>query len=185
MAFSTFALSKDWTNPSDFPTYEENEEQVREDMQCLFDELSDGLNKLITELKKKTDESGAKGIGISPLTGALAGYENVEDALVALETAIQGVVLDQVPDGSITTIKLGPSAVTEPKVADGAITKPKLAAGAVDNTKCDFTTGLTVAGQLSAQGAVIIGSDCYGDYDDLPAPGTPGRLFFVKVGSNG
>ena len=51
MALSTFSYSKSWRSAQDFPSYEENEERVRDDMQCLFDEVRDALNRLVGELK--------------------------------------------------------------------------------------------------------------------------------------
>jgi len=39
-----FEFTKDWTNPTDFPTYEPSEAQVRADMQELYDEIKDYLN---------------------------------------------------------------------------------------------------------------------------------------------
>lgn len=49
--------SKDWRNPSDFATYENNEERVRADMQFLFDEIKNwansGLLPALVELAKQ------------------------------------------------------------------------------------------------------------------------------------
>lgn len=46
--FERLSYTKDWNNASDFPTYEENETQVRADMQLLHDEVRDFINnKLI------------------------------------------------------------------------------------------------------------------------------------------
>lgn len=181
MSFTQFAFTKNWENKEDFPTYEENETQVRADMQCLYDELKVGLNRLISELENKTATlNGAASIGIAPQTGtAIEGTTNVMDALGALANALVGITLDQVADNSVTTAKLTDSAVATAKIADGAVTTAKLASGAVTNTKCNFSAGLTVAGNLTPQGMIILNSNCYGD--ELPAAGTPGRLFFKRV----
>lgn len=46
--FERLSFTKDWNNTSDFPTYEENETQVRADMQLLHDEVKAFINdKLI------------------------------------------------------------------------------------------------------------------------------------------
>lgn len=182
MSFDPFALTKSWENSSDFPTYEENEEQVREDMQCLFDELADGINHLIEQLEATTaGYSGAKSIGISGIT-QLPGYTNVQDALAGLAAALDDAVISGlVPDNSISTAKIIDANVTTPKLADGSVTTPKLASGAVTGPKTDFSAGLTIGGDLTQQGKIILDSDCYGT--TLPAAGTPGRLFFKKVGS--
>ena len=36
--------TKDWTNPADFPTYQSEETQVREDIQLLYDEIRNYIN---------------------------------------------------------------------------------------------------------------------------------------------
>lgn len=46
MAFDKFEYSKSWRNPSDFPTIETSEVQVRDDMQILFDEIAAAHNQL-------------------------------------------------------------------------------------------------------------------------------------------
>lgn len=181
MSFTRFEFSKNWENPADFPTYEENEEQVRADMQCLYDELKDALNGLMTALEKTANSgNGASNIGIRALT-SLPGVTNVMDAIATIMTEMANIQAGTVLPGSVTDTELADSAVTTPKVAAGAITGPKLASGAVTNAKCDFSAGLTIPGTLNQQGQIILDSDCYGD--ELPSTVTPGRLFFKKVGS--
>ena len=48
MAVSTLTFTKDWTNPTDFPTIETSEAQVRADLQLLHNETKTKLNELIT-----------------------------------------------------------------------------------------------------------------------------------------
>ena len=65
MALSTFQYSKSWRDPEDFPTFEENEEQVRDDMQILFDEARDALNRTEScgghfRVESQTEEGEAK-----------------------------------------------------------------------------------------------------------------------------
>lgn len=43
-AFPLLGFTKNWENPSDYPTYEPDEMQVRKDMQSLHDEVKDFLN---------------------------------------------------------------------------------------------------------------------------------------------
>lgn len=181
MSFTRFNFSKNWENPADFPTYEENEEQVRADMQCLYDELKDALNGLMTALEKTASSgNGASNIGIRALT-SLPGVTNVMDAIATIMTEMANIQAGTVLPGSVTDTELADGAVTTPKVAAGAITGPKLASGAVTGAKCDFSAGLTIAGTLNQQGQIILDSDCYGE--ELPVTVTPGRLFFKKVGS--
>ena len=62
-AIKKLNFTKIWTNKNDFPTYEENEEQVRKDMQCLHDETRAAFNALVEELM---------GDGAAALIGAAA-----------------------------------------------------------------------------------------------------------------
>jgi len=50
MGFSKLVYTKNWENPSDFPTVETNETKVRQDMQCLYDEVAVAFNLLVDEL---------------------------------------------------------------------------------------------------------------------------------------
>lgn len=185
MSLTRFEFTKNWENAEDFPTYEENEAQVRADMQCLYDELKNGLNNLMAELEQKNTGSesvsvGASQIGIQSLT-SLPGATNVMEAIVGIMSAISDIVLDYVTPGSITALELADSAVTTPKLAGGAVTTAKLADGAVTGGKTDFSAGLTINGTLSQQGQIILDSNCFGDR--WPDTVTPGRLFFKKVGA--
>lgn len=45
MPLKKLSYSKDWNNPADFPTIETSEGQVRSDMQLLYDEVKDFLNR--------------------------------------------------------------------------------------------------------------------------------------------
>ena len=53
MALSTFEYSKSWRSAQDFPSYEENEARVRDDMQCLFYDVLYALNRLVGDLKSE------------------------------------------------------------------------------------------------------------------------------------
>lgn len=61
MAINNINFTKDWTKPSDFPTYQDNESAVRADMQCLHNETKNYINnQLIPAL---TGKVGASNIG--------------------------------------------------------------------------------------------------------------------------
>ena len=47
MSIGGLEFTKDWTNPVDFPTYEDNETQVRADIQCLYDEIKNYINRTL------------------------------------------------------------------------------------------------------------------------------------------
>ena len=192
MSLSNFALTKSWENPEDFPTYEAEEAQVRADMQCLFDELAEGLQKLIDELQKYntgTGAAGANNIGIDAIAGVSAA--NVQSALAVLRTQIVAATLGTLPDNSIETAKYKDSSITTPKIADGGVTHAKLGSGAVTDNNCDFSAGLDVDGALNVDGAATLGAtvtmdgkiflsaNSYGD--KLPATAEAGRLFFLEV----
>lgn len=91
-----YSFSKLWTDPSDFPTVETDETKVREDMQCLFDELLDMVNDL---------QSGS-GFAFQSLSGALITPNSLTgDKLVKWsidrDRIIKGAVDESVIDGSV------------------------------------------------------------------------------------
>ena len=118
MALSNFQYSKSWRSAEDFPTFEDSEEQVRDDMQSLFDEVGDALNRLAGEI-------GAANIPFEPTEEIDA--EDVQAAIELLQAQLAGIALDQVPNGSVTAEKLAGLAVTTAKLADAAVTAAKLA----------------------------------------------------------
>lgn len=62
LEIANLRYTKDWTNPSDFPTYEPNETQVRADMQYLFNEIKTWLNEtLIPAVQSAAEMGGATG----------------------------------------------------------------------------------------------------------------------------
>ena len=152
MALSTFQYSKSWRDPEDFPTFEENEEQVRDDMQILFDEARDALNRLIGELS-------AANIPFSATDGVNA--SDIQNAIELVQAQLSQTTLGQLPDGSVTaeklaalavtTAKIAGLAVTTAKLADAAVTAAKLASGAVTTAK--LASG-AVTGAKLADGAV-------------------------------
>ena len=59
MEIKKLEFSRDWRNPTDFPTYQDDETQVRADQQALFEEVKDYVNNdLIPDIEsvdKKID----------------------------------------------------------------------------------------------------------------------------------
>lgn len=45
--FEKLKFTRDWNNSADFPTYEENEQKVRADMQALHDETKEFINETL------------------------------------------------------------------------------------------------------------------------------------------
>lgn len=54
MAFSRLTFGRDWTKETDFPTYQDSEEQVRADLQYHPNALRDFINGLLDALEAKT-----------------------------------------------------------------------------------------------------------------------------------
>ena len=50
-------FKKSWKNVEDFPTHEPNETKVREDLQCLHDEVKDYLNTTVQPLLQRVSDS--------------------------------------------------------------------------------------------------------------------------------
>lgn len=104
MAFQSFAFTKSWRNAQDFPTYEEEERQVREDLQCLHDETKDGLNRLIDQLN---DPQAAAHLPFAPQDGLTAG--TVQDAILEVYDQIRQAAAGLLVDGTVTKEKLAES----------------------------------------------------------------------------
>lgn len=180
---TNFQYTKTWRSEDDFHTYEGNEEKVRDDMQCLFDEVRDALNRLAQAIL-------AANIPFTSTPG-VPGVSNVQAAIEAVQAQIAEAVLEGlVPDGTITTAKLADGAVTEAKlaedavtgekIADGAVSPDKIAAGAVDASKLALTNGGFVVPPLTLTADVHY----FGSVEALEetlASAPVGTIAFVKV----
>ena len=105
MALSTFEYSKSWRSAQDFPSYEEDEATVRDDIQCLFDEARDAINQLISELKAVNVAFG-RTAEIDAVT--------VQNAIELVQAQVQNAVLGQLPAGSVNSAKLADLAAMFP-----------------------------------------------------------------------
>ena len=98
MAFTKLNYGKNWTNPADFPTYQENEEQVRADLQYHPDAVKDFLND--TLLKALEAQAAAGNLG-AVHDGAAATIQSVLDShggtLLQLAEDIQTLAAGGVP----------------------------------------------------------------------------------------
>ena len=203
----TFDYEKHWTSAEDFPTFEAEETQVREDMQALYTEIAGALNTLTAALKAVT------AAGYLGVTGAedsnFENATNIQEALQALSDAIDSLVAQTVPansittamiideqvttaklaDGSVTAPKLADDAVTAPKIDDGAVGTAALAASAVTPAKADFTgapltigapkSGGDPAIQVYVSGPMILNAESYGNTE--PTAMAQGQVFFKKA----
>lgn len=85
MAFNRFEFTKNWTSAENFPTVQNEEAQVREDMQFLHDEAKDGLNGLMNALEAP---EAAGSVGALLLNSAQG---TVQDALNELAAEVRDV----------------------------------------------------------------------------------------------
>ena len=130
------SFTKDWSkmNPPDFSTYEDSEEQVRADIQLLYNEIKDYLNNTI---QPNVNEISAADITVS-------GGGNLQTKLAALDAEIDNVVLGQIPDGSLTSAKLAPGTLLSNVTSSLTITAVDMAAHPCDisNVQFRFSTAL-------------------------------------------
>jgi hypothetical protein len=111
MSLTRLTFAKDWTNKNDFPTYQDNEAQVRADMQYHPNALRDFINdQLLSELESK---NAASSIGAVNASGVAATVQSVLDSIA---TTLKQVTED------IKTISTGgvPSVVQSQSVVFNA-----------------------------------------------------------------
>lgn len=129
MAFESFAFTKSWRSEQDFPTYEEEEGQVREDLQCLHDETKDGLNRLIDQLNSP---QAAAQLPFAPQDGLEA--QTVQAAILEVYDQIRQAAAGLLVDGTVTKEKLAQSLLE--RVYGGRVA---VAQQAPDETCCPDT----------------------------------------------
>lgn len=109
--FEKYEFTKNWTNPTDFPTIETDETKVRSDMQILHDETKQALHKLIDDLAAETagENIGVVGEGgastLQAVLGALLLVKHSHGNLEELERLVtefngMGVTQSLVADAS-------------------------------------------------------------------------------------
>jgi hypothetical protein len=109
--FDKYQFTKDWTNPSDFPTVETDETKVRSDAQLLHNETKNALHKLIDDLAAETagENIGVVGEGgastLQAVLGALLLVKHSHGNLEELERLVaefngMGVTQSLVADAS-------------------------------------------------------------------------------------
>lgn len=86
MSLSRVIYTKDWNKPSDFPTIETSEAQVRADIQELYNQVRSAVNLIVDELESTLEISGASQIGLAAVDGVAA--TNLQTAIAELKTAI-------------------------------------------------------------------------------------------------
>lgn len=157
MALENFQYTKTWRSADDFPTIETDEAQVRDDIQCLYDEIAAALNALITALN-------AGGVDTAQLADG-------------------AVTTDKLADGAVTEDKLAAGAVSTAKIADAAVTLTKLA----DDAKLIFwcnnaTTNAEILAAVAA-GKFPVYKDGSRSYVYLKQDDSNQAVFFAADGN--
>jgi hypothetical protein len=158
MAFTNFEYSKSWRNADDFATYENDETQVREDMQILYDEVRDALNKLMSEIK-------AGNIPFTPTAGVDSA--DIQNAIENVQAQIAQTISGELPNDSVSAAKLKADSVITAKLADKSVTQTKLAEKAVAEASMDdnsVSTRTVVDGSITRE---KMAEDAYSDKADL------------------
>jgi hypothetical protein len=94
------------------------------------------IEALITKIKATTDSaSGADLVGATQITAESG--TTVQGILEWLYAQLTGIVLGQIPDGSLTATKLATDAVETVKIKDGAVTADKVAADVATQAELD------------------------------------------------
>lgn len=127
-----FEFSRDWTNKDDFPTFEDSEERVRQDLQFQPNEIKSYLHLLVDTLASKTGvaEIGCPDAMGNPSTVAvqLASLVAIKQALDTLLETFNGVSVSQSVDSSTNKVPTS-------KAVQDAISEVVIEAGAGDMVK--------------------------------------------------
>lgn len=158
MALSNLTFDKDWTNPSDFPTVETNEADVRADIQYLFNAIKTYINgTLKTFVDNLQSGSGLANGSVDTAqlaSSAVTTAKIANKAVTAAKIADKAVGTGQLDDEAVTSQQLAVDAVSTQKIFSGAVTTAKLADEAVTTAKLD--DGAVTAAKLD-DGAVTAG----------------------------
>lgn len=101
-----------------------------EELKKTFDKpaetLQNDLNKLEEELENK---NSASNLGANPIYGDDNSAPNVQAKLIRIYEQIQNIILNQIPDSTVTTEKIANEAIINEKIKDNTITENKIATG--------------------------------------------------------
>ena len=131
-------FSKVWTNPDDFPTYEGSEVKVREDMQCLYDEIQLFLNGTLVPALNALIEGGYAPGAVDTAAiqdGAVTLAKMAADSVGGTQLVAGSVSSTKLADGAVALAKLADLCVSTAKLVDYCVTAAKIANGAVSAAK--------------------------------------------------
>ncbi len=106
--------------------YEDTPSNSREILQRQHNQTRDFINEVVDRLNCENEgESGLESIKSPQIDGVFGnnGYEQIKD----VKRQLNNIVLNEVPDGSVTHIKLAKDSVTGEKIKDKEITSQKFA----------------------------------------------------------
>lgn len=130
-------------------------------LKAKFDQIGEAIANYInnTLLASLEGDSAAGNIGIEEIDGLTA--ENVQEALLALKTAVDSAVTGDIPDDSLETVKYKDRSVTSAKIALAALLSEHYANRSITGQKVAEDTLETanyktrsVTGQIIALGAI-------------------------------
>lgn len=93
-------FTKDWTDASDFPTYEPDESQVRADLQLLHNEAKAAINALVDKLES-AEFASHLAVSVADMTA-----DNLAAALAELLATAKAAQAGTIVDGTVTEAKL-------------------------------------------------------------------------------
>ena len=134
MAFLPLEYTKSWNSQADFPTYESDERQVRADLQLLYDEAKEGLNRLVAALNAPT---AAGQLPFLPESGLQA--QTVQDAIVEVYAAVQEAAAGLLVDGTVSREKLTKALLD--RIYGGRVWVSMDVPGAEANPEADLPVG--------------------------------------------
>lgn len=175
MALSNLTFDKDWTNPSDFPTVETNEADVRADIQYLFNAIKTYINGTL----KTFVDNLQSGSGLA--NGSVDTAQLKDGAVTANKIASSAVTSGKLAASAVTSGKIAAGAVTTDEIADDAVTTGKIENGAVTSEKL---SGLSITENMLGNGAVTTDkiADAAVTADKLSIDGKPFVVNYAKLG---
>lgn len=133
MGFDYLEFSRSWTKEADFPTYEPDEKQVRQDLQFLHEETKNAFNRLIGLLNQ---QNAAKEL---PFASEELQAKNVLDAIEEVYEQAKQSSAGAVLDRTIGKAKL--TAELLERVYGGRVWVSADEPGAAQNPDSDFPVG--------------------------------------------
>ena len=152
-----FSYTRDWTKPADFPTFEDDEQTVREDMQYQPNELKQFINEALVAFVNDS---------LIPLV----------NALVAGTIPADSVYTAAIQNGAVTMTKLGEdvtaAALGAPSKVNGVEPDSSgdivLTGGDIAMSSTDSTTVAGAIGTKQPQTGLLVVENDIADADYLP-----------------